>query len=78
MGRISKGVKCSVEGCEKGATRSLNIDKVTAAGLKVQGTRRAYLCRDHYKGYKRATRKEKQVDKWRYRTQTPQRFKVSV
>ena len=69
MGRVSKGVHCSVEGCEKKAARSLSADKVSAAGLKVQVTRRAYLCKDHYKEYKKATRKDKMLDKWRYRTE---------
>ncbi len=78
MGKVSKGAKCSVEGCGKEATRSLHIDSVTAAGLKAQGTRRAYLCRDHYKDYKKATRKEKMLDKWRYRAPKPQRFRTSV
>lgn len=69
MGRVSKGVQCSVEGCENKATRSLSVDRVTAAGLKVQGTRRAYLCKDHYKEYKKATKKDKMLDKWRYRSE---------
>jgi hypothetical protein len=67
MGKISKGVRCSIEGCEIEATRSLPVEKVTAAGLKAQGTRRVYLCRGHYKEYKKATKKEKMLDKWRYR-----------
>ena len=58
MGKVSKGVKCSVEGCEKEATRSLAVEKVTEAGMKVQGTRRAYLCKDHYKEYKKSTKKD--------------------
>jgi len=66
MGRVSKGVKCSVQGCGKDAVRSLPIDDVTAAGLEVQRARRVYLCRDHYKQYKKASKKEKMVDKWRY------------
>jgi hypothetical protein len=66
MGKVSKGVKCGVQGCGKDAVRSLPIDDVTNAGMEVQGTRRAYLCREHYKQYKKATRKEKMVDKWRY------------
>ncbi|OYT49844.1 hypothetical protein B6U79_00900 [Candidatus Bathyarchaeota archaeon ex4484_231] len=68
MGKVSKGVKCSVIGCEKEATRSLPINKVTKTGLKVQGTRRVYLCKDHYKEYKKATKKEKMLDKWRYKS----------
>jgi hypothetical protein len=66
MGRVSKGAKCSVVGCQNEAVRSLHIDKVTDAGLEAQGTRRAYLCKDHYKQYKKATKQEKKLDKWRY------------
>ena len=69
MGRVSKGVQCSVEGCERKAARSLSADKVTAAGLKVQAARRAYLCKDHYKEFKKATKKDKMLEKWRYRSQ---------
>jgi hypothetical protein len=66
MGRVSKGAKCSVAGCQKEAVRSLSIDKVTDAGLEAQGTRRAYLCKEHYKQYKKATKTEKKLDKWRH------------
>jgi hypothetical protein len=66
LGKISKGEKCSVKGCVKEAIRSLPIDDVTAAGIEVHGTRRVYLCRDHYKQYKKSAKKEQMVDKWRY------------
>lgn len=64
LGRIDKGVKCSV--CGKEAVRSLSADKVRAAGLKVGNERRAYLCKEHYKEYKKKTKREKQLEKWRY------------
>lgn len=64
MGRIEKGVKCSV--CGKEAIRSISADKVKAAGLSVSNGRRAYLCKEHYKEYKKKTKKEKILDKWRY------------
>ncbi|MBX5326873.1 MAG: hypothetical protein ACQXXH_03210 [Candidatus Bathyarchaeia archaeon] len=67
MGRIAKGVKCSVSGCGKDAVRSLATAKVTQAGLKVGDVRRAYLCKEHYKQYKKATKKEKMLEQWRYR-----------
>jgi hypothetical protein len=45
----------------------LSIDKVKAAGLNVgSADNRAYLCKDHYKEYKKKTKKEKTLDKWRY------------
>jgi len=69
MGRISKGKLCSVEGCSKEAIRSLSAAKVEAAGLKVKEARRVYLCREHYKEYKKATKKEKTLERWRYKGQ---------
>jgi len=67
LGRVSKGVKCSVTGCDKDAVRSLSSEKVSSAGLKVGDARRAYLCKDHYKEYKRETKKERKLEMWRHR-----------
>jgi len=67
LGRVSKGVKCSVARCEKPAFRSIAASKATAAGLRVGGGRRAYLCKEHYKEYKKKTKKDKMLEKWRYR-----------
>jgi len=68
LGRVAKGVKCSVVGCDKDAVRSLSREKVSAAGLKVGGTRRSYLCKIHYKEYKKETKKDKMLEKWRYKS----------
>jgi len=68
LGRIAKGVKCSVVGCDKEAVRSLSREKVSSAGLKVEGTRRSYLCKGHYKEYKKETKKDKMLEKWRYKS----------
>ena len=67
MGRVAKGVKCSVVGCDKEAVRSLSTDKVSSAGLKVDEAKRSYLCKEHYKEFKKDTKKEKMLEKWRYR-----------
>lgn len=67
LGRVAKGVKCSVAGCDKQAVRSLSTQKVSSAGLKVGEARRAYLCKDHYKEFKKETKEEKRLEKWRYR-----------
>jgi hypothetical protein len=66
LGRIDKGVKCSVSSCSQDAVRSLSAEKVKKAGLKVTGEKRAYLCKEHYKEYKKKTKKDKQLEKWRY------------
>lgn len=65
LGKIDKGVKCSVTGCGKDAVRSISAGKVTAAGLKIGVERRAYLCKEHYKEYKKATKKDRTLEKWR-------------
>jgi hypothetical protein len=67
LGRVAKGVKCSVVGCDRDAVRSLSRDKVSAAGLKVDGARRSYLCRLHYKEYKKGSKKDKMLEQWRFR-----------
>ena len=49
------------------AIRSLSRDKVSAAGLKVDESRRSYLCRLHYKEYKKGSKKDKLLEKWRFK-----------
>ena len=67
MGRVGKGVKCSVSNCDKDAIRSLPREKVSSAGLKVDGEKRSYLCREHYKEYKKGTKKDKLLEQWRHK-----------
>ncbi len=67
LGRIDKGVKCSVSSCGREAVRSLSSQKAKSAGLNVgSGEKRAYLCREHYKELKKKTKKDKTLEKWRY------------
>jgi len=66
LGRIGKGVKCSVSGCDKDAIRSIAAGKVSTAGLKIDTERRAYLCKVHYKEFKKVTKKDRTLEKWRY------------
>lgn len=68
MGRVAKGVKCSVTGCGSDAIRSIAAEKVTPTGLKVGDVRRAYLCKEHYKEFKRQTKQERVLEKWRHGT----------
>jgi len=69
VGRIDKGVKCSVSGCSSEAIRSLSTGKAKSAGLKVGSSeKRVYACKEHYKEFKKKTKKDKTIDKWRYGT----------
>ena len=69
MGKVKKGVKCSVEGCDKPAARSVSRARLAEAGadLKVKASGpRVYLCEEHYKEFKRALRRLKRLEKWRW------------
>jgi hypothetical protein len=67
VGRIEKGEKCNVSGCGNEAARSISADKVKAAGLKIGSAEtRACICKEHYKEFKKKTKKDKAIDKWRH------------
>ena len=53
-------------GCSRDAERSIPLDKVKSAGLKINGEKRAYLCKEHYKEFKKKSKKDKTLEKWRY------------
>jgi hypothetical protein len=56
-----------VSGCGREAVRSISAEKARAAGLNVgSGEKRAYICKEHYKEFKKKTKKDKTLDKWRY------------
>ncbi|MGB9787059.1 MAG: hypothetical protein ACP5IE_09305 [Infirmifilum sp.] len=60
MGRVDKGVKCSVEGCDNDAVRSISLENYKRSGVNLklkEGTKRVYLCREHYKEYKKNYRR---------------------
>ncbi|HYY91236.1 MAG TPA: hypothetical protein VE955_04550 [Candidatus Dormibacteraeota bacterium] len=66
MGKVGKGVKCSVGGCGDEAIRSVSAEEASRAGLKVTTTSgRSYLCKNHYKEMKKKTKKDRQVERWR-------------
>ena len=66
MGRVAKGQQCSVVGCGASAARSISSDKVAPTGINIGSARRAYLCKTHYREYKKLSRKDRQIDKWRF------------
>jgi hypothetical protein len=66
MGKIEKGVNCSIEGCKNMAVRSVSGIRVEASGLAVKDIRRAYLCESHYREFKKRSREERLVERWRW------------
>jgi hypothetical protein len=67
MGRVEKGVKCSVEGCEQSAQRSMSGSKARmASDLVVDSDKRVYLCKTHYKEWKKATKDDRENERARW------------
>lgn len=67
MGKIGKGVKCTVTGCSEDAVRSVSPVDVSRAGLKSASPGRGYLCKTHYKELKKKLRKDKELERMRMR-----------
>lgn len=56
-----------MSGCGREAARSISAEKARTAGLNVgSDEKRAYICKEHYKEFKKRTKKDKTLDKWRY------------
>ncbi|WP_288006965.1 hypothetical protein [Thermofilum sp.] len=61
MGKISKGVTCSIKDCNEQAVRSISREEFeksrSGLALKEDVKGRVYLCKKHYNEYKKAYRK---------------------
>ncbi|MGQ9780741.1 MAG: hypothetical protein ACUVQ8_00585 [Nitrososphaeria archaeon] len=64
MGKVDKGANCTVEGCKNPAERSLSFEQVSKSNLKVSNvSRRVYLCHEHYKQWKKDTKKDREIER---------------
>ncbi len=67
MGIVSKGAKCSVDGCDQNGARSLNTVKVENAGLRVTSVgKKSVLCKEHYKEWKKESKDDRELERARY------------
>ncbi|MBI2937979.1 MAG: hypothetical protein A3K61_01020 [Thaumarchaeota archaeon RBG_16_49_8] len=67
MGKVAKGVSCSVTGCDQSAVRSLSKAQLSGSDLKVSGDRRVYLCHEHYKQWKKTNKKSDDMERIRWK-----------
>jgi hypothetical protein len=68
MGRIDKGVNCSIQGCGQTAQRSMSGSKASMAlNLDLDSTsKRIYLCKAHYREWKKASKNERENERARW------------
>ncbi|RLI44250.1 hypothetical protein DRO61_12375 [Candidatus Bathyarchaeota archaeon] len=57
---------CSIKACNREAVRSLALDRVEQTGLKVDGEKRAHLCKQHYKEFKKRTKKDRKIERLKW------------
>ena len=68
MGRVDKGVNCSVQGCDQTAQRSMSGSKASMA-LDMDldsSSKRIYLCKAHYREWKKASKNERENERARW------------
>jgi hypothetical protein len=54
---------CQVKGCGKQAERSVSGEAAKVADLSVdEGLKRVHLCKEHYKQFKKATKKDRVLE----------------
>ena len=67
MGIIGKGAKCDVSECDNDGIRSLNTKKIEEAGLRIStSNKKAALCKEHYKEWKKETKGDRSLDRARF------------
>jgi len=65
LGKVSKGEACSL--CGKPAVKSISAVEASKY-FKVQGGARGrvYLCKEHYKEYKKLSKKDREIERLRW------------
>ena len=68
MGRVDKGVNCSIQGCDHTAERSISGSKARLATDLVvdSANKRVFLCKTHYKEWKKATKQDRENERARW------------
>ena len=69
MGRVNKGINCSVQGCSEQAEKSMSESKGRMAiDLDFASTsKRIYLCKNNYKEWKKATKEDRETERARWK-----------
>lgn len=67
MGIVAKGAKCDIEECESNGARSISASRVDGAGMRLKtSNKKAVLCKEHYKEWKKETKEDRELERARY------------
>tara|TARA_B100001765_G_C19241814_1_gene222849 strand:- start:202 stop:405 length:204 start_codon:yes stop_codon:yes gene_type:complete len=67
MGKISKGVDCSVSSCTNSAMRSMSSKNVDSSEFSISSdSNKVYFCTEHYKSWKKSTKELRKSERARY------------
>jgi len=69
MGKVRKGVECSVHNCSNRAVKSMSLSNIpSSTGLQFRGEgEKIYLCEEHYKAVKKAIKKKIDLERERWK-----------
>jgi len=60
---------CSVKGCNEPAIKTISVTKFEGVNLEVEAVgRKIYLCKKHYKEYKKQRKNIERLERWRWST----------
>ncbi len=67
MGKIRKGVECSLNDCSSFAIRSINSKNVDSNEFSISSdSNKVYFCTEHYKSWKKSTKELRKSERARY------------
>ena len=68
MGKVEKGITCSVSRCDEMADRSMSLTKAKMSqDLDFDTTKkRVYLCKNHYKDWKKSSKGDRETERMRW------------
>jgi hypothetical protein len=68
VGRVEKVITCSVLECDESADRSMSLAKAKMSqDLDFDNSKkRVYLCKSHYKDWKKSSKVDREVERMRW------------
>ena len=67
MGKVDKGIVCTVKDCSNQAERSISKSRLKQGDLSyLDSGNNAYVCKLHYKQWKKSSKNNRELERIRY------------